>query len=66
MNIDTTKCLLQLTTDLHSLNNKLYQLKITSEVFVVDENECLVDRILIEGEIENIIKEINNTLEEWN
>ena len=66
MNLDTTKCLLQLTTDLHSLNNKLYQLKISSEVFVVDENKYLVDSILIEGEIENLIKEVNNTLEEWN
>ena len=64
MNLDTTKRLLQLTTDLHSLNNKLYQLKITSEVFVVDENEYLVDIGLIEGEIENLIKEINNTLED--
>ena len=44
MNLDTTKRLLQLTTDLHSLNNKLYQLKITSEVFVVDENEYLVEK----------------------
>ena len=66
MNLDTTKRLLQLTTDLHSLNNKLYQLKITSEVFVVDEGKYLVDSSLIEGEIENLIKEINNTLEEWN
>ena len=65
MNLDTTKRLLQLTTDLHSLNNKLYQLKITSEVFVVDENEYLVDSNLIEDEIENIIKEIKNTLDEW-
>ena len=62
--LDTTKRLLQLTTDLHSLNNKLYQLKITSEVFVVDENEYLVDSGLIEGEIENLIKEISNTLED--
>ena len=66
MNLDTTKRLLQLTTDLHSLNNKLYQLKITSEVFVVDENKYLVDGGLIEYEIENIIKEINNTLEGLN
>ena len=66
MNLDTTKRLLQLTTDLHSLNSKLYQLKITREVFVVDENEYLVGSSLIEGEIENLIKEINNTLEEWN
>ena len=65
MNLDTTKRLLQLTTDLHSLNNKLYQLKITSEVFVVDEGKYLVDSSLIEGEIENIIKVISNTLEEW-
>ena len=65
MNLDTTKRLLQLTTDLHSLNNKLYQLKITSEVFVVDENEYLADSSLIEDEIENLIKEINDTLEEW-
>lgn len=64
MNLDTTKRLLQLTSDLHSLNNKLYQLKITSEVFVVDENEYLVDSSIIEGEIEDLIKEINNTLEE--
>ena len=64
INLNTTKRLLQLTTDLHSLNNKLYQLKITSEVFVVDENEYLVDIGLIEGEIENLIKEISNTLEE--
>ena len=64
MNLDTTNALLQLTTNLHSLNNKLYQLKITSEVFVVDENEYLVDSGLIEGEIENLIKEINNTLED--
>ena len=66
MNLDTTKRLLQLTTDLHSLNNKLHQLKITSEVFVVDENKYLVDGGLIEYEIENIIKEINNTLEGLN
>ena len=65
MNLDTTKRLLQLTTDLHSLNNKLYQLKITSEVFVVDEGKYLVDSGIIEGEIENLIKEISNTLEEW-
>ena len=65
MNLDTTKRLLQLTTDLHSLNSKLYQLKITSEVFIVDENEYLVDSGIIEGEIENLIKEISNTLEEW-
>ena len=64
MNLDTTKRLLQLTTDLHGLNNKLYPLKITSEVFVVDENEYLVDISLIEGEIENLIKNINNTLED--
>ena len=64
MNLDTTKRLLQMTTDLHSLNNKLYQLKITKEVFVVDENEYLVDISLIEGEIENLIKNINNTLED--
>ena len=64
MNIDTTKRLLQLTTDLHSLNNKLYQLKITSEVFVVDEGKYLVDSGIIEGEIENLIKEINSTLED--
>ena len=64
MNLDTTKRLLQMTTDLHSLNNKLYQLKITSEVFVVDECKYLVDSSLIEGEIENLIKEINNTLED--
>ena len=64
MNLDTTKRLLQLTTDLHSLNNKLYQLKINSEVFVVDENKYLVDISLIEGEIENLIIEINNTLKE--
>lgn len=37
--LDTTKSLLQLTTELHSLNNKLYQLKINSEVFVVDKCE---------------------------
>ena len=66
MNLDTTKRLLQLTSDLHSLNNKLHQLKITSEVFLVDENKYLVDGGLIEDEIENIIKEINNTLEGWN
>ena len=66
MNLDTTKRLLQLTTVLHSLNNKLYQLKITSEVFVVDEGKYLVDISLIEGEIENIIKEISNTLGELN
>ena len=65
MNLETTKRLLKLTTDLHSLNNKLYQLKITNEVFVVDENEYLVDSGIIEGKIENLIKEINNTLEEW-
>ena len=64
MNLDTTKRLLQLTTDLHGLNNKLYKLKITCEVFVVDENEYLVYIGLIEGEIENLIKEINNTLED--
>ena len=64
MNLDATKRLLQLTTDLHSLNNKLYQLKITREVFVVDEGKYLVDSSLIEGEIENLIKEINNTLED--
>ena len=63
MNLDATKRLLQLTTDLHSLNNKLYQLKITNEVFVVDENEYLIDSSLIEGEIENLIKELKNTLE---
>ena len=64
MNLYTTKRLLQLTTDLHSLNNKSYQLKITSEVFVVDEGKYLVDSSLIEGEIENLIKEIKNTLED--
>ncbi len=64
MNLDTTKRLLQLTTDLHSLNNKLYQLKISSEVFVVDEGKYLVDSGIIEGEIENLIKEISNTLED--
>ena len=63
--LDTTKRLLQLTTDLHSLNNKLYQLKITSEVFVVEEDKYLADSSLIEDEIENIIKEIKNTLEGW-
>ena len=63
-NLDTTKRLLQLTTDLHSLNNKLCQLKINSEVFVVDKERYLVDSSLIEGEIENLIKEISNTLEE--
>ena len=62
-NLDTTKRLLQLTTDLHSLNNKLYQLKITSEVFVVDKDKYLEDSSLIEGEIENLIEEIKNTLE---
>ena len=65
MNLDTTKRLLQLTTDLHSLNSKLYQLKITSEVFVVEDDKYLADSSLIEDEIENIIKEISNTLEEW-
>ena len=64
MNLDTTKRLLQLTTDLHSLNNKLYQLKISSEVFVVDKEKYLVGSSLIEGEIEDLIKEIKNTLEE--
>ena len=64
MNLDTTKRLLQLTTDLHSLNNKLYQLKITSEVFVVDENEYLVGSGIIEDEIESLIKEISNVLED--
>lgn len=62
-NLDTTKRLLQLTTDLHSLNNKLHQLKINSEVFVVDKDKYLVDSSLIEGEMENLIKEINNALE---
>ena len=62
-NLDTTKRLLQLTADLHSLNNKLYQLKITSEVFVVDKDKYLEDSSLIEGEIENLIEEIKNTLE---
>ena len=62
--LDTTKRLLQLTTDLHSLNNKLYQLKINSEVFVVDKGKYLVDSSLIEGEIESLIKEIKNTFEE--
>ena len=57
-NLDTTKRLLQLTTDLHSLNNKLYQLKINSEVFVVDKDKYLEDSSLIEGEIENLIEEI--------
>ena len=65
MNLDTTKRLLQLTTDLHSLNNKLYQLKINSEVFVVDKDKYLLeDSSLIEGEIESLIKEIKNTFEE--
>ena len=64
-NLETTKRLLQLTTDLHSLNNKLYQLKISSEVFVVDKEKYLVGSSLIEGEIEDLIKEIKNTLEEW-
>ena len=63
-NLETTKSLLQLTTDLHSLNNKLYQLKISSEVFVVDKEKYLVGSSLIEGEIEDLIKEIKNTLEE--
>ena len=63
-NLDTTKRLLQLTTDLHNLNNKLYQLKINSEVFVVDKDKYLEDSSLIEGEIENLIKELKNTLEE--
>lgn len=62
-NLDTTKHLLQLTTNLHNLNNKLYQLKINSEVFVVDKDKYLEDSSLIECEIENLIKEINNTLE---
>ena len=62
-NLDTTKRLLQLT-DLHNLNNKLYQLKINSEVFVVDKDKYLEDSSLIEGEIENLIKELKNTLEE--
>ena len=64
MNLDTTNALLQLTTNLHSLNNKLYQLKINSEVFVVDENKYILDISLIDGEIENLIIEINNTLKE--
>ena len=63
-NLDTTKRLLQLTTKLHNLNNKLYQLKINSEVFVVDKDKYLEDSSLIEGEIENLIKELKNTLEE--
>ena len=63
-NLDTTKRLLQLTTKLHSLDNKLYQLKINSEVFVVDKDKYLEDSSLIEGEIENLIKELKNTLEE--
>ena len=63
-NLYTTKRLLQLTTDLHSLNNKLYQLKINSEVFVVDKEKYLVDSSLTEGEIESLIKDIKNTLEE--
>lgn len=62
--LDTTKRLLQLTTDLYSLNNKLYQLKINSEVFVVDKDKYLEDSSLIEGEIENLIEDIKNTLEE--
>ena len=62
-NLDTTKRLLQLTTELHSLNNKLYQLKINSEVFVVDKDKYLEDSSLIEGEIENLIKDVKNTLE---
>ena len=50
MNLDTTKRLLQLTTDLHSLNNKLYQLKITREVFViVSQNE--LDNLLSQCKI---------------
>lgn len=64
MNDLDTKRLLQLTTELHRLNNKLYQLKINSKVFVVDKDEYLADSVLIEGEIENLIKEIKNTLEE--
>ena len=63
-NLDTTKRLLQLTTDLHGLNSKLYQLKINSEVFVVDKDKYLLDSSLIEGEIENLIEEIKNTFEE--
>ena len=63
-NLDTTKRLLQLTTELHSLNNKLYQLKINSEVFVVDKDKYLVDSSLIEGEIENLIKELKKYFEE--
>lgn len=62
-NLETTKRLLQLTTDLHNLNNKLYQLKIASEVFIVEEDKYLVDSI-INDEIENIIKEIYNVLED--
>ena len=63
-NLDTTKRLLQLTTDLHGLNSKLYQLKINSEFFVVDKDKYLLDSSLIEGEIENLIEEIKNTFEE--
>ena len=62
--LETTKRLFQLTTDLHNLNNKLYQLKITSEVFVVEEDKYLVDSSIINDEIENIIKEIYNVLED--
>ena len=47
-NLETTKRLLQLTTDLHRLNNKLYQLKITSEVFVVECGKYL-SRLLKEN-----------------
>ena len=65
-NLDTTKRLLQLTTDLYSLNNKLYQLKINSEVFVVDKDKYLEDSSLIEGEIENLIEDIKKYFGELN
>ena len=64
MNILDTKRLLHLTNKLHSLNNKLYQLKITGKVFVVDKDKHLTDISLIESEIESLIKEIKGILEE--
>lgn len=63
MSLELSKKLLDLTTDFYTLNNKLKQLKICSDIFVY-KDKYLLDIVSVEEQVQGLVKQIKKISEE--